>query len=87
MKSKVPAPGDPGPSGSGQWMPLRDAAARIGVPELTLRRRCERLLRKCRAADPGALIEFDGLRARKFGQRWQIYLDRGWASPSSAPTT
>jgi hypothetical protein len=87
MKSKVPAPGGSSPAGGGEWMPLRDAATRIGVPEVTLRRRCERLLRKRRAADPTALIKFDGLRARKFGQRWQVHLDHGWAAPSSAPMT
>lgn len=70
---------------AGAWMALRDAASRIGVPEVTLRRRCERASREAQAtAGGGRVIEFDGLRARKFGRRWQVFLDGAWLEPAGS---
>jgi hypothetical protein len=59
-----------------RWYPLRDAAPMLGVTPAALRKLLERRVR--RAADGGTEAIVDGVRARKFANRWLVSFDKAW---------
>ena len=58
------------------WFPLRDAAAILSVSPDALRKQFER--RAQRAPDGGTEAHIDGVRARKFANRWRVSLPKYW---------
>ena len=60
------------------WLSVREAAAILGIPVITLRRAIER---NARQAGGHVQASLDGVDARKFGRRWRVALDRGWLDP------
>lgn len=60
-----------------RWFALRDAAAILSVTPNALRKQLER--RAVRAADGGTEAVVDGVRARKFANRWRVSFSRAWA--------
>lgn len=70
-----PSDGEPSPA----WRGVESAAALLGVPPRTLRRALDR---NAKRAEGGAVTsETDGVRARKFGRLWRVWLDPGWLNP------
>ena len=59
------------------WYALRDAAQILGLSSDALRRRFERNAQ--RMPDGVTEATIDGVRARKFGNRWRISFGAGWA--------
>jgi hypothetical protein len=62
-----------------RWYPLRDAAVTLGVSPDALRKQLERHV--TRAKDGGVEARLDGIRGRKFANRWRISFDDAWCSP------
>ena len=62
------------------WLGTDEAAAILGVRELTLRRSLERNAR--RLPDGSIAAKVDGVSARKFGRRWRVVLDALWLEPT-----
>jgi hypothetical protein len=62
-------------------MSVEQAAAFLGVAAVTLRRNLERNARAL--PDGGTASQADGIKARKLGRCWRVWLDSGWVSPSS----
>jgi hypothetical protein len=58
------------------WYPLRDAANVLGVSPEALRKQFERKAR--RGPDGGVEAEVDGVRARKFANRWRVSFGEEW---------
>jgi len=80
--------GKPGTAKAGErsvdrlhWMSVDQAAAILGIPVLTLRRAIERNV--VRAIGGGMQAQVDGIRARKFGRLWRVWLDPGWTEPAA----
>jgi hypothetical protein len=59
-----------------QWYALREAASILSVSPEALRKHFERKAR--RAADGGTEAHVDGVRARKFANRWRVSFDEAW---------
>lgn len=59
-----------------QWHALRDAAAILDVSPEALRKQFERRAR--RVADGGTEADVDGVRARKFANRWRVSFGEAW---------
>ena len=59
-----------------QWYPLRDAAAILSVSPDALRKQLERRVQ--RANDGGIEARLDGVRARKFANRWRVSFGKPW---------
>lgn len=59
-----------------RWIALRDAAQMLGVSASALRKLFER--RANRAADGGVEATVDGVRARKFANRWRVSFGKEW---------
>jgi hypothetical protein len=64
------------PSAPLRWYPLRDAAQILAVTPAALRKQLER--RTQRAADGGVEAHLDGVRARKFANRWRVSFGKSW---------
>jgi hypothetical protein len=58
------------------WYPLRDAANVLGISPEALRKQFERRARQ--APDGGVEAEVDGVRARKFANRWRVSFGEAW---------
>ena len=61
-----------------RWYALRDAAAILGLSPDGLRKQLER--RAQRAPDGGTEAVIDGVRARKFSNRWRVSFGAAWSS-------
>jgi hypothetical protein len=59
-----------------RWYPLRDGAEILGVSADALRKQFERHIR--RAPDGGIEADVDGVRARKFANRWRVSFGKPW---------
>jgi hypothetical protein len=59
-----------------RWYTLRDAAAILGVSPDALRKQLERHV--TRAKDGGVEARIDGIRARKFANRWRVSFSDAW---------
>jgi hypothetical protein len=59
-----------------RWFPLRDAAAILSVSPDALRKQFERCVE--RAPDGGTEARIDGVRARKFANRWRVSFGKPW---------
>ena len=59
-----------------RWYALRDAAPMLGVSTAALRKLFER--RAARTADGGTEASVDGVRARKFANRWRVSFGKPW---------
>ena len=59
-----------------RWYPLRDAASFLAVTPAALRKQLERHAR--RAKDGGTEALINGVRARKFANRWRVSFDETW---------
>ena len=59
-----------------RWYPLRDAAPLLGVSTDALRKLLER--RAQLAADGATEARVDGIRARKFANRWRVSFGKAW---------
>ncbi|MCC7540537.1 MAG: hypothetical protein IT379_30250 [Deltaproteobacteria bacterium] len=64
-----------------RWVSVAEAAAVLGVPVITLRRSFERNAR--RQPDGGIAAELDGVRAKKFGRQWRVWLSPSWTDPDA----
>lgn len=62
-----------------KWMRVRDAATILGVTEVNLRRAIAR--HEIRSAEGGTEVAFDGVRARRFGRAWRVWLGPEWMNP------
>jgi len=60
-----------------RWYTLTDAAARLSLSTDALRRQFERHAK--RAKDGGTEAHIDGIRARKFANRWRVSFGEPWA--------
>jgi hypothetical protein len=58
------------------WYALREAADILDVSPEALRRQFERRVQ--RAADGVQEARVDGVRARKFGNRWRVSFGKAW---------
>jgi hypothetical protein len=59
-----------------RWYALRDAAPMLGLSCSALRKQFER--RATRARDGGTEALVDGVRARKFANRWRVSFGKPW---------
>ncbi len=59
-----------------QWYALRQAAAILSVSPEALRKQFERKARL--AGDGGTEAHVDGVRARKFANRWRVSFGDAW---------
>lgn len=59
-----------------RWYALRDAATILSVTPSALRKQLER--RAVQTADGGVEAHIDGVRARKFANRWRVLFGRAW---------
>lgn len=59
-----------------RWYALRDAAPLLGVSVGALRKLLER--RAVKATDGGVEANVDGVKARKFANRWRVSLGPAW---------
>ena len=59
-----------------RWYPLRDAASILSVSPSALRKQLER--HAVRSKDGGTEASVDGVRARKFANRWRVSFGRAW---------
>jgi hypothetical protein len=64
------------PSAPLRWYALRDAAQILAVTPGALRKLFERRTR--RAPDGGVEAHLDGVRARKFANRWRVSFGKSW---------
>jgi len=64
------------------WLRINDAAAILGMEVVTLRRAIERNAR----LDPEGRMhaDFDGVRARKIGRHWRVFLAPCWSGHDPA---
>ena len=62
--------------GRPRWYPLRDAAEILAISPDALRKQFERRVE--RAADGGTEAHVDGVRARKFANRWRVSFGKPW---------
>lgn len=60
-----------------RWYALRDAAQILCLSPAALRKLLERRVR--RAADGGIEAVVDGVRARKFANRWRVSFGETWS--------
>ena len=66
------------------WISLARAAHVLDLSPAALRRTLER---RARLGSDGTLeAAFDGVRARKFANRWRVHLGTAWATLSARPT-
>jgi hypothetical protein len=65
------------PSGP-RWLALRDAAVTLGTTAGALRKLLER--RAVRTADGATEAQVDGVRGRKFANRWRVLLGTQWTA-------
>ena len=72
-------------TGTSSWMSTCEAAAILGVREITLRRTLERNAR--RRPDGTITATVDGVQARKFQRQWRISLDHIWLEPRTRSST
>ncbi len=63
-------------AGALRWYALRDAAQILAVSPAALRKQLERRAR--RVADGAVEASIDGVRGRKFANRWRVSLGRAW---------
>jgi hypothetical protein len=61
-----------------RWYLLRDAAVTLGVSPDALRKQLERHV--TRAKDGGVEARVDGIRGRKFANRWRVSFGDAWCS-------
>ena len=66
------------------WTSLREAAAFIGMSPEAFRKQCER--KQFLAADGVVEAAFDGVRARKFANRWRVSFGEGWTAEGVVPS-
>jgi hypothetical protein len=59
-----------------RWYALREAADMLSVSPEALRKQFERRARQ--ASDGGTEAVVDGVRARKFANRWRVSFGEGW---------
>jgi hypothetical protein len=59
-----------------RWYALREAAELLSVSPEALRKQFERRARV--AADGGTEAHVDGVRARKFANRWRVSFGQAW---------
>jgi hypothetical protein len=59
-----------------RWYPLRDAAAILATTPAALRKRLERWATG--GPDGGTFAKVDGIRARKFANRWRVSFGPTW---------
>jgi hypothetical protein len=59
-----------------RWYTLHDAAERLSLTADALRRQFER--HAIRAKDGGTEAHIDGVRARKFANRWRVSFGESW---------
>lgn len=59
-----------------RWYALREAAEMLSVSPEALRKQFERKARL--AADGGTEANVDGVRARKFANRWRVFFGPAW---------
>jgi hypothetical protein len=64
-----------------QWTRVDVAARMLDVSPVTLRRVIERNAR-C-MPDGSTEAKVDGVRARKIGRRWRVWLDPSWTRPAA----
>jgi hypothetical protein len=69
------------PASPNTWTSVAQAAAYLGISDVTLRRALDRCARRDEAG--GIVAERDGVVARKFGRTWRVWLDAGWVRPGS----
>jgi hypothetical protein len=60
-----------------RWLALVEAAERLSMSPDALRRHFERHAK--RAKDGGTEAHIDGVRARKFANRWRVSFGESWA--------
>jgi hypothetical protein len=67
-----------GPTGRAplRWYPLREAAEILSVSREALRKQFER--KAYVAPDGGVEADIDGVRARKFANRWRVSFGDAW---------
>ena len=63
------------------WMTVEQAASFLSLPPVTLRRTLERNARSTK--DGGTISHADGIKARKLGRLWRVWLDPGWLAPTA----
>jgi hypothetical protein len=61
-----------------RWYPLREAAVALGVSPDALRKQLERHV--MRGKDGLVEARVDGVRARKFANRWRVSFGDAWCS-------
>lgn len=59
-----------------RWYPLREAAEMLSVSREALRKQFER--KAYMAPDGGVEANVDGVRARKFANRWRVSFGDAW---------
>jgi hypothetical protein len=59
-----------------RWYALRDAAPLLGLSPAALRKQFER--KATRTPDGGTEAVVDGVRARKFANRWRVSFGKAW---------
>lgn len=64
---------------TGSWRSIQATARILGVPTITLRRLIGRSAR--RAPDGSMEACVDGIRARKLGRHWRVWLHPSWTGP------
>ena len=67
-----------------RWYPLREAAQILGLSQDALRKQFERKQRL--AADGVVEAVIDGVRARKFTNRWRVSFGEGWTAEGVVPS-
>ncbi len=66
---------------TGSWRSIEASARILGVPTITLRRLIGRSAR--RAPDGSVEACVDGIRARKLGRHWRVWLHPSWTGPAA----
>ena len=66
---------------TGSWRSIEATARILGVPTITLRRLIGRSAR--RAPDGSMEACVDGIRARKLGRHWRVWLHPSWTGPAA----
>jgi hypothetical protein len=67
-----------GAAAPARWYTLRDAASILGLSSDALRKQFER--RCARVPDGGTEAHVDGVRARKFANRWRVSFGEAWSA-------
>jgi hypothetical protein len=65
---------------TGSWRSIEASAQILGVPTITLRRLIGRSAK--RAPDGSMEACVDGIRARKLGRHWRVWLHASWTGPA-----